>query len=150
VSIVSFFMCESGRCWTHWFRSLGDSLRTRLRLLGDTRGRSAAEGERARHDLAGRIQLCSRRGLRVGEPVEMVAVDGLVDVLHAGAVIATHAQRLRTHQADRVPRVVARRRARDAAAGLTVARLANWVGVVCFGGIACSCRPSPSHGPSSR
>ena len=24
-------LCESGRCWTPWFRFLGDSLRTRFR-----------------------------------------------------------------------------------------------------------------------
>ena len=36
-----------------------------------------------------------------GEPVEVVAAGGLVEILHAGVVVATHAQRLREDQADR-------------------------------------------------
>jgi hypothetical protein len=39
-----------------------------------------------------------------GEPVEIVAAGGLVDILHAGVVVATHAQRIRADQADRAPR----------------------------------------------
>jgi transposase InsO family protein len=74
-----------------------------------------------------------------GEPVEVVVAGGLVDILHAGVVVATHAQRLRADQADRVPRVVAQRRARDATAGLTVTRLANGIGVVTFAGTTYSC-----------
>jgi hypothetical protein len=47
-----------------------------------------------------------------GEPVEVVAAGGLVEILHAGVVVATHAQRLRDDQADRLPRAaVARRQA---------------------------------------
>ena len=69
-----------------------------------------------------------------GEPVEVVVTGGLVDILHAGVVVATHAQRLRTDQADRVPRARVSRRARDATAGLTVTRLANNTGVVTFAG----------------
>jgi hypothetical protein len=49
-------------------------------------------------------------------------------------VVATHAQRLRADQADRVPRMRISRRARDATAGLTVTRLANNTGVVTFAG----------------
>ena len=48
-----------------------------------------------------------------GEPVEVVAAGGLVDILHAGVVVATHAQRLREDQADRVPRAPVARRARE-------------------------------------
>ena len=69
-----------------------------------------------------------------GEPVEVVVAGGLVDILHAGVVIATHAQRLRAGQADRAPRARVARRARDATAGLTVTRLANNTGVVTFAG----------------
>jgi hypothetical protein len=36
-----------------------------------------------------------------GEPVEVIVSGGLVDILHAGVVVATHAQRLRVDQADR-------------------------------------------------
>ena len=64
-----------------------------------------------------------------GEPVEVVVSGGLVNILHAGVVVATHAQRLRADQADRVPRMRVTRRAQDATAGLTVTRLANNTGV---------------------
>ena len=69
-----------------------------------------------------------------GEPVEVVAAEGLVEILHAGVVIATHAQRFREDQADRAPRAPVTRRARDATAGLTVTRLASAAGVVSFAG----------------
>ncbi len=69
-----------------------------------------------------------------GEPVEAVAAGGLVDILHAGVVVATHAQRMREDQADRLPRAPVTRRARDATAGLTVTRLADRAGVVSFAG----------------
>jgi transposase InsO family protein len=69
-----------------------------------------------------------------GEPVEVVAAGGLVDIVHAGVVIATHAQRFRPDQADRAPRARVARRARDATAGLTVTRLASGAGVVSFAG----------------
>jgi transposase InsO family protein len=67
-----------------------------------------------------------------GEPVEVVVAGGLVDILHAGVVVATHAQRFRADQADRAPRARVSRRARDATAGLTVTRLANNTGVITF------------------
>jgi hypothetical protein len=69
-----------------------------------------------------------------GEPVEVVAAGGLVDILHAGVVIAAHAQRFRADQADRAPQVRVAWRARDATARLTVTRLANGAGVVSFAG----------------
>jgi hypothetical protein len=69
-----------------------------------------------------------------GEPVEVVAAGGLVDILHAGVVVVTHAQRMREDQAYRVPRAAVTRRARDATAGLTVTRLANRAGTVSFAG----------------
>ena len=69
-----------------------------------------------------------------GEPVEVVVAGGLVDILHAGVVVATHAQRMREDQADRAPRAPVARRARDATAGLTVTRLASGAGVVSFAG----------------
>ena len=74
-----------------------------------------------------------------GEPVEVVVTGGLVDILHAGVVVATHAQRLREDQAGRAPRVVAQRRARDATKGLSVTRLADGAGVVRFAGTSYTC-----------
>ena len=69
-----------------------------------------------------------------GEPVEVVVAGGLVDILHAGVVVATCAQRFRGDQADRKPRARVARRARDATKGLTVTRLADGAGTVCFAG----------------
>jgi hypothetical protein len=69
-----------------------------------------------------------------GEPVEVVVSRGLVDILHAGVVVATHAQRLREDQAGRTPRARVARKSRDATAGLTVTRLANHDGTITFAG----------------
>ncbi len=69
-----------------------------------------------------------------GEPVEVVVTNGLVEVLHAGVLVATHAQRLKPDQADRAPRALVRQRARDATTGLTVTRLADSGGTVSFAG----------------
>src|SRR5690242_7457015 len=77
-----------------------------------------------------------------GEPVEVVAAGGLVDILHAGVVVATHAQRMREDQADRAPRDPVARRARDATTGLTVTRLANGNGLVSFAGTDYQCSRS--------
>jgi hypothetical protein len=75
-----------------------------------------------------------------GEPVEVVVAGGLVDILHAGVVVATHAQRMREDQAGRLPqRAPAARRARDATAGVTVTRLADGAGVVSFAGTPYAC-----------
>lgn len=70
----------------------------------------------------------------VGEPVEVVVARGLVDVLHAGVVVATHVQKLKADHADRATRAVVARRARPATAGLTVTRLADGAGIVSFAG----------------
>jgi transposase InsO family protein len=74
-----------------------------------------------------------------GEPVEVVVTGGLVEILHAGVLVATHAQRLRADQAGRAPRARVARRARDATAGLTVTRLADGAGVVSFAGTPYAC-----------
>ncbi|HEX5304238.1 MAG TPA: integrase core domain-containing protein [Streptosporangiaceae bacterium] len=77
---------------------------------------------------------CAAGSSYAGEPVEVVVAGELVDILHAGVVVATHAQRLRSDQAGRAPPARVTRRARDATAGLTVTRLASGVGVVSFAG----------------
>ena len=84
---------------------------------GQAPGGGVAVGERARQDLPGRVHLRGRASY-AGEPVEVVVAGGLVDILHAGVVVATHAQRMREDQADRAPRARVSRRARDATAGL--------------------------------
>ncbi len=94
-------------------------------------------------DQRGQISLAGF-GYRVGptfagEPVEVVVTNGLVEVLHAGVLVATHAQRLKPDQADRRPRAPVQQRARDATTGLTVTRLADGSGTVSFAGAAYSC-----------
>jgi transposase InsO family protein len=71
-----------------------------------------------------------------GEHVEVVTTEGIVSILHNGVLVASHAQRLRADQLDRLqsgpPRGQLQRRARDATAGLTVTRIADGDGVVSF------------------
>lgn len=77
-----------------------------------------------------------------GEPVEAVVTGGLVQILHRGVLIATHAQRLRPDHADRgprAPRLPAQRRARQATTGLTVTRKADARGVISFAGSPYPC-----------
>ena len=71
-----------------------------------------------------------------GEPVEVVVTNGLVEVFHAGVLVATHAQRLKPDQIDRVvrPRLPVQRRARDATVGLMVTRIVDSGGSVSFAG----------------
>jgi hypothetical protein len=87
---------------------------------------------------AGKISLAgfsySAGATYAGEPAEVVVAKGLVDILHAGAVAAPHAQRLRGDQAGRKPRAQVARQAQDATKGLTVTRLADGAGVACFAG----------------
>jgi len=72
-----------------------------------------------------------------GEHVEVVAVEGIVSILHNGVLVASHTQRLRADQLDRLlprERATSVRRARDATAGLTVTRIADGAGTVSFAG----------------
>ncbi len=87
---------------------------------------------------AGKISLagfsCRVGATYAGQPAEVAVADGLADILHAGAVAAAHAQRLRADQAGRLPRMRVSRRARDATTGLTVTRLADGAGAVSSAG----------------
>ena len=77
-----------------------------------------------------------------GQAVEVVVAEGLVEILHGGVLVATHAQRLRADQADRAlgaPRRPVQARARDATTGLTVTRLADGTGAVSFAGTSYAC-----------
>jgi hypothetical protein len=69
-----------------------------------------------------------------GDAVDVVVREGLVEVWHAGVLVAAHAQRARADQADRLDRSPTRRRARDATVGLTVTRLVDSNGSVSFAG----------------
>jgi transposase InsO family protein len=77
-----------------------------------------------------------------GEPVEVVVTGGLVEILHAGVLVATHVQRVKDDQKDRVARtarIPQQRRARDATTGLTVTRLADAAGTLSFAGTPYTC-----------
>jgi transposase InsO family protein len=68
-----------------------------------------------------------------GECVEVVCHAGLVEILHAGVLVATHAQR-HTSETRKQPPAVAR--LREATVGITVTRLADASGNVSFAGTA--------------
>jgi hypothetical protein len=67
-----------------------------------------------------------------GECVEVVCQGGLVEILHAGVLVATHVQRRRAGEPRRQPPAVAR--LREATVGVTVTRLADANGSVSFAG----------------
>ena len=69
-----------------------------------------------------------------GEPVEVVCHHGLVEILRAGVVVATHAQRLRPTDIAAKPGSLTSRRARAATSGPTVTRVADAGGTVSFAG----------------
>ena len=72
-----------------------------------------------------------------GEHVEVVATGGLVEIWHHGVLVASHVQRLRADQLDRLDRperAIVARRARQATSGATVTRIADGNGAVSFAG----------------
>lgn len=73
-----------------------------------------------------------------GEHVEVVVRGGLVEILHQGVLVATHVERRRPQSQGQTPRLdrdVAPGKARPASSGITVSRLANKDGQVCFAGV---------------
>lgn len=87
-------------------------------------------------DQAGRISL-ARVTYRVGatfagECVEVVCHRGLVEIIHAGVVVATHAQRHKP--SEKPPRAAGALRARQATAGIAVLRIVDATGNVSFAG----------------
>jgi hypothetical protein len=91
-------------------------------------------------DQRGNIKL-ARFAYRVGatfagECVEVVCHNGLVDIIHAGVVVATHAQRQRPGERPSKPGRQSRAsaRVRPATTGLTVTRLADRNGTISFAG----------------
>jgi transposase InsO family protein len=72
-----------------------------------------------------------------GEHVEVVVSDGVVEILHHGGLVASHPQRLRADQLDRLERperMPVARRVRDATSGITVTRIADSGGTISFAG----------------
>jgi len=69
-----------------------------------------------------------------GEPVEVVCQAGLVEIVHAGVLVATHPQRLRRLDPKPVRRPPNAGRARAATSGPAVIRIADANGAVSFAG----------------
>ena len=88
-------------------------------------------------DQAGSISLAGARyrvgPVFAGRLVEVVVEAGLVQVFHAGVLVATHAQRVRPGPA-KTPRQQMVARAREATTGPTVTRVADRAGYVSFAG----------------
>jgi transposase InsO family protein len=90
-------------------------------------------------DQAGQVSLAGFRypvgRVFAGEPVEVVVTGGLVEILHAGVLVATHVQRRRPdpHGVERQP--VTQRRVRRPSVGPSVVRVADANGAVSFAGV---------------
>ena len=89
-------------------------------------------------DQRGQISL-ARFSYRVGptfagEPVEVICQHGLVEILHAGVLVATHPQRLRRGDPKPDGRAPKSGRARAATVGVTVTRVADASGTISFAG----------------
>ena len=72
-----------------------------------------------------------------GEHIDVVVTDGVVEIWHHGVLVASHAQRLRADQLDRLDRparMPVARRVRDATSGITVTRIADSGGTISFAG----------------
>jgi transposase InsO family protein len=70
-----------------------------------------------------------------GEPVEVVVREGLVEILHAGVLVATHAERRRpTSEGSRLQRAARAGRSRPPTAGTSVTRRVDGGGTVSFAG----------------
>jgi transposase InsO family protein len=81
------------------------------------------------------------RGLRyrvgatfAGEPVEVVVRAGLVEILHAGVLVATHAERRRADIGAKPQRAPRAGRSRPPTAGMSVTRRVDGGGTVSFAG----------------
>jgi hypothetical protein len=93
-------------------------------------------------DQAGQVSVAGSRyrigRVFAGEPVEVVVSGGLVEILHAGVLVATHVQRRRPdhtsaeHGVER--QLVTQRRARRPSVGPSVVRVADANGAVSFAG----------------
>jgi transposase InsO family protein len=69
-----------------------------------------------------------------GESVEVVVQGGLVEVLHKGVLVATHAERRRADTGTRPQRSVRQGRSRPPTSGMTVTRIVDNGGSVSFAG----------------
>jgi transposase InsO family protein len=114
------------------------------RPIATESGASRAPGVSRWVDQAGQISVAGFRypvgRVFAGEPVEVVVAAGLVEILHAGVLVATHVQHRRPDPrgADRhgVERqLVTQRRPRRPGVGPSVVRVADANGAVSFAGV---------------
>jgi transposase InsO family protein len=106
-------------------------------------GANRAPGVSRWVDQAGQVSIAGFRypvgRVFAGEPVEVVVSAGLVEILHAGVLVATHVQHRRPdhtgveHGVER--QLVTQRRARRPAVGPSVVRVADANGAVSFAGV---------------
>jgi hypothetical protein len=69
-----------------------------------------------------------------GEPVEVVVRSGLVEILHAGVLVATHAERRRPNTDTRTQRSPRQPRSRPPSSGMSVTRMVDRAGTLSFAG----------------
>jgi transposase InsO family protein len=69
-----------------------------------------------------------------GEAVEVVVRAGLVEILHSGMLVATHAERRPVEEGRRVQRSVRQGRSRPPTSGMSVKRLVDGAGGISFAG----------------
>ena len=90
-------------------------------------------------DQAGQVSLAGFRyrvgPVFAGQPVEVVVRGGLVEILHAGVLVATHVQRRRFDQTGVERQPPTQRRARRPRGGPSVIRVADRNGAVSFAGV---------------
>jgi len=71
-----------------------------------------------------------------GEPVVVVVRAGLVEILHSGVLVATHAERRRAETPSRPQRSIRQGRSRPPTSGMSVKRIVDKGGSVSFVGTA--------------
>jgi transposase InsO family protein len=69
-----------------------------------------------------------------GEPVEVIVRSGLVEILHAGVVVATHAERRRPGSSRTTERGPRQGNARPPSSGMAVTRIVDAGGTISFAG----------------
>jgi transposase InsO family protein len=102
-------------------------------------GHSRAPGVSRWVDQAGNVSVAGFRysvgRVFAGEPVEVVALGGLVEILHAGVLVATRVQRRHPDLERAEPDPPTQRRARRPRTGPSVTRVADANGAVSFAGV---------------
>ena len=69
-----------------------------------------------------------------GEPVEVVVRNGMIEILHAGVLVASHVERRRPETGGRIDRSPRQGHSRPATSGMTVVRVVDTAGSVSFAG----------------